>query len=140
MIEAIPVSAACAVSFLVAFPLVPEHVMLAWNVKYIFCFGILQDLARGVKLVRLGEMRNVAGMNQEFGLFRRGVNLRDGFAQRARYVWIRIFVKSDMGVANFNKTQAFDVFLLLLDPKKPRNRHPGRNRPKKAGARPAHAV
>src|SRR3954447_21688117 len=79
--------------------------MLAGHVVHVE--ARLRDDAVGiVEFGRLGEMRDIAGMNDERWLERQGLDLVDRFFERADGVGIGWLVESDMAVADLQEGQS----------------------------------
>ena len=78
--------------------------MLAGNVVHVEA-GLGDDAVGVVEFGRLGEMRDVAGMNDERWLHRQGLDFVDRFLERAEGVGIGRLVETDMAVADLQERQ-----------------------------------
>ena len=79
--------------------------MLAGHVKNPGRLQALQRFCQRVELLRLREVREVAGVQHEFGSHRQPVDFADRSAQRRRHVRIRVTVKTDMAVADLHEAE-----------------------------------
>ena len=79
--------------------------MLARHIEHLLGAAILEHLFQRVEFPRFGQVREIAGMQEEFRRFRQGVDARDGFAKRGGDVHVGGFVESDMAVADLHKMQ-----------------------------------
>ena len=111
-VRALVVKAVLALSFgifaeavQVLFAVVGEHVVLAGNVENPSRFGALEDLLGRVKFRRLGELRNIAGMQQEIRGRRRAVDAIDGDLECRGDVGIGFLAESDVGVADLDEAE-----------------------------------
>ena len=68
--------------------------------------GPLEDLGDGVELLRLGQVRQVAGVQQEGRGFRQGVDAVHGDLERAGHVLVRVLGEADVAVADLNEREA----------------------------------
>jgi hypothetical protein len=66
-------------------------------------YAVGEDLPRGIKLVGLREVRDIAGMDDEGGLIGQSVDGMDGVRQRAADVVVRGAREAKMAVADLNK-------------------------------------
>src|SRR6476620_368703 len=79
-----------------------DDVMLAGNVVNIE-LGLTDQLIGIVEFVGLGEMGDIAGMDNEGRVRLQFFDLTDGLAKRAERIRIGRFIEADMAVANMRK-------------------------------------
>src|SRR5262249_14422535 len=107
VVEAVPTlplgSFAVAVEISLAHTLIHE-VVLAGNVVNVE-LGLADDLLSIVELVSPGEMRDIARVDHKGWTKLHRLNLADGFAKRAKRVWIGRFVEADMAIADLQKAK-----------------------------------
>jgi hypothetical protein len=112
--------------------------VLARNVMHIE--PRLRDDAVGViEFGRLGEMRDVAGMDHERRLYRQHPDLVDALVERAERIRIGGQVETHMAVADLQEGEPPDALRLGLADQADRLRHAARDRPEDAGSGPGHA-
>ncbi len=113
LVEAVPARAlrafAIALQILLAF--VVEDVVLAGHEEDVLGAGGLQQLIHGVKLTRLGEMADVAGVQDEGGRDRQRIDFVYGGLQGADNVRIRRFVEPHVAVADLDEAEVALVFM-----------------------------
>jgi hypothetical protein len=103
--------------------------------------GLRDDAIGIVELGQPGEMRDVAGVNEEGRLHRRCLDLVDRFLKRADGVGIGRLVEADMAVADLQERQPARLLCgPCLADEANRSRNAARNRPQHAGAGPGHAL
>ena len=122
-VEAVPAGAlgAAAVALAVELLVIVEDVVLARDVVHVE--ARLRDDAIGVvELGRLGEMRDVAGMNDEGRLHRQRVDLVDRFLERADGIRIGGLVEADMAVADLQECQPARLGAAVASPMMPTER------------------
>ncbi len=99
--------------------------------------GLADELMRVVELLRLGEMRDVAGVQHEGGLLRHRLDLADRLFQRRARVGVGGLGEADVAVGDLHEGEAALLRLRLAD--QARGRHAAAHRPNDAAARPNHA-
>src|SRR6202040_3620242 len=115
-----------------------ENVVLARDVVNVE--ARLRDDAIGVvELGRLGEMRDIAGMNDECWLRRERADLLDGFLERADGIRIGGLVEADMAVADLQEREPARRRSLRFADDADGARYPARHGPQHARSRPGHA-
>ncbi len=111
VVEAVPAvaqgSLAVAVQEGLALPLV-EQVVLAGNMERLEP-RLAQDLVRVVEFLRLGELGDVAGVDDEIGLHRHGPDLGHRLAERRPRVGVRILVEADVAVAHLQEGEGLHL-------------------------------
>ena len=100
-VEAVPARAfgAATVAVAVELHVLVEDVMFARHVMHVEP-GLRDDAVGVVELGRLGEMGDIAGMNDEGWLHAQSLDLVDRFLERAERVGIGRLVEPDMAVAD----------------------------------------
>ncbi len=108
LIEAIPASAlgSFAIAFEILFAVVNCRVMFAGHVMNLLLLRSFEHLVHGVVLSGLGQMAEVAGMNDEVGRLRKRIDLVDCCLQRADHIGVGWFVETNVAVANLNETES----------------------------------
>src|SRR5208283_1255129 len=98
MIEAVPARplASLAEAFEILLPVVGGHVVLSGNIKNLLWPGTLEHLGNGVELARFRKMAEVAGVNDQIGLNRQGVDLVNGGLQGCRNIVVGGLIEADM--------------------------------------------
>src|SRR5512144_3172233 len=81
-----------------------EGIVLTWHIPHRRRQSF-EDLVSRVEFLRLREMGDIAGMQNERRLAREGVDLIDSELQRLDRLRIRVFVKADMTVANLHEVE-----------------------------------
>jgi hypothetical protein len=99
-------------------------------------------LIRSIKLGGLGQVGDIAGVDEERRFDGRVLNLVDGFAQGRRCIGVGCLVKADMAVAELHEREADRACreheFLLFGGK--RFWYAAHERPKNAGPGPCHAL
>src|ERR1700683_459929 len=111
-IEAVPAIAdgISPEAFTKHFAVVVQNVMLAGNVEDSIGFEALERFRERVELLRLGEVGQIAGGEDEGWGCGESIYLGDGFAQSCGDVGVGCLVETDMAIADLNETQiAFQV-------------------------------
>src|SRR5580693_2016506 len=105
LIKAVPASALCAfaVALQILLAIVTGRVVLAGHIEDLLRLCALQYPVHSVKLRRLRQVAQVAGVDDEFGLDHKRVDFLDSRLQRAIYIRIGWFVEADMAVADLNE-------------------------------------
>src|SRR6266481_272210 len=100
VVEAVPTFAfgPFAIALKVLLAIVDVRVMLAGHVMDLLGLGFLKELLNGIELFGLGGVREIAGVDQELGRFRQGVDLIDGGLKSAAYVRICRLVETNVTV------------------------------------------
>jgi hypothetical protein len=118
--------------------IVIENVVLARNVVHVqTCLS--DDAVRIVELCGLGEMRDIAGVNQKSGFYRQRADLVDRFLQSADRVRVSWLVEPDMAVADLQEGEPARARGLCFADDSKRVWYPARDGPQHARARPSHA-
>src|SRR5271166_1918123 len=105
-VEAVPARpfGVLAVAFAIELGVLIEEVVLAWNIMHVeACLG--DDALGVVELGRLGEMRNVSGVDHEGGLGWKRFDLRERLFEGADHIGISRLVEADMAVADLHETE-----------------------------------
>src|SRR5580704_6606411 len=79
-------------------------VVLAGQEEYLLVGGF-DDVIGVVPLLLLGEVADIAGMDEKGGLRRHRLDLRDCLGERGAWVRVWRLVKADMAVADLNKSE-----------------------------------
>ncbi len=85
-----------------------EHVVLARHMEGVEP-GFLQDLVGVVELLRLGQLGDVAGMDDEVGLARQGRDLGHRLAERDAGVGIGVLVEADVAVGDLQEGEGLHL-------------------------------
>ena len=107
VIEAVPAVAAgaLAIAFEIELGIVGEDIVLAGHVERAADLGPADDLIAGVELLGFGEMRDVAGVQEQGGALGQGVYFSDGSFERGGDVLIRRLVEADVAVAELDESE-----------------------------------
>ena len=84
---------------------VVEDVVFAGHIEDLFRAAVLQQLLEYVELRRLGEVGQVAGVEDELGGAGQGVDAGDGLAEGGGDVEVGGFVEADVAVADLHEVQ-----------------------------------
>ena len=105
-IEAAPARALRTFSVAIAklLAVIVQHVVLAGNEEN-FLAGVLQNLIDSVEFFRLGEMADVAGVQQKFRRIGQSPDFFHGGFQRSSDILIGGLVESHVAVADLHKLQ-----------------------------------
>src|SRR5260221_8946081 len=114
-----------------------QPVMLAGNVANL-AVGALDDLFGGVELPGLGEMADIAGMDQESRLGRQLADPPERGRQGLVRMRIGILVEADMGIADLDEGEASHARRLGVA-HQDRARHAPAHGPQHTGPGPGHA-
>src|SRR3984893_14157094 len=139
-VEAVPARAfgAATVAVAVELHVLVENVVFARYVMHVE--PRLRDDAVGVvKFGRLGEMGDIAGVNDEGWLDRKRIDLVQRFLERADRVRVRRLVESDMAVADLQEGQPARCDGLCFADNAHRARDAAGDGPQDAGTGPGHA-
>src|SRR5206468_3338704 len=79
--------------------------MLAGHVKNFAYLEALQVLLERIEFFRFGKMTQVTGVQDEVRRRRQRVDLRDRLLQRADDIFVRLFVKTDVAVADLHEAE-----------------------------------
>src|ERR1700676_3301270 len=101
--------------------------------------GLTEHLVGIVELGRLGEMCNVAGVNDEGRLHRHSLHLGDGLTQRAQRIRIGRFVEADVAVAHLQEGESGALRGSGFTDQSHGMRNATTDGPKYPGSRPDHA-
>src|SRR5690242_2879647 len=120
-----------------------EHVMLARHEEHRQP-KLFQHLLGVIELLIAGELRDVAGVNDEIGPVRQRLHLGDGFAEGSTSVGIGWLVEADVAVADLRKRERLGDHVLGGRGKRCvesyRAADPAFKSEQGAGARPRHAL
>src|SRR6185437_11317884 len=130
---------AAAVALFVDLDLGIDDVVLARHVMHVE-LGLRDNLIGVVEFRRLGQMRDVAGMDHESGLYRNRLDLADRLFQRALGVRVGRLVEAHMAVSDLQEREARRFGCRGFVNKPERMRHPAGNGPQHPGAGPGHAL
>src|SRR5262249_42920243 len=139
-VEAVPARAfgAATVAVAVELHVLVENIVFARHVMHVE--PRLRDDAVGVvEFGRLGEMGDIAGVNDEGWLDRKRIDLVQRFLERADSVRVRRLVESDMAVADLQEGQPTRFDGPCLADNAHRARDPAGDGPQDAGTGPGHA-
>src|SRR5205814_4582684 len=105
MIEARPAVAFCSLAetFEILFAVVVQDIVLARDVEDAARLTILQNLLQRVELLWLGEMRQVAGVENEIRRRRQRVDLGHRFLQGAEHILVSLLVETNVAVADLHE-------------------------------------
>src|SRR5471030_880795 len=119
---------------------VNEHVVFARYVVHIES-GALDDLRGGVELSGLGQVADVAGMDDEPGLLRTRADLVDGFLQGTCRIEVRVLTEANVTVADLHEAERVTVYFGCLRSPAYQLRpwHAAAHCPQHAGTGPCHA-
>ena len=139
-VEAVPAGAlgAAAIALAVELHVIIEDVVLAGHVMHVEA-GLGDDPVGVVEFGRLGEMGDIAGMNDEGWLHRQGLDLVDRFFERADGVGVGGLVETDMAVADLQERQPTRFGSRRLADNAHGTRHAACDRPQDASTGPGHA-
>ena len=139
-VEAVPARAfgAATVAVAVEFHVLVENVMFARHVMHVEP-GLRDDAVGIVEFGRLGEMGDIAGVNDEGWLDRKRIDLVQRFLERADSVRVRRLVESDMAVADLQEGQPTRCDGPCLADNAHRARDAAGDGPQDAGTGPGHA-
>src|SRR5512132_3044879 len=144
MVEAVPAVSlfAVAVVFEVTSRAVVEHVVLAGDVVDTLDLDVLEKLGGGVELLGLGQVGNVAGVNDEGRPRRYRIDLLDGAADGAGDVRVGFPLEADVAIAQLDEGEAAGRGFrsLGLADEAGAARNAAAHRPQDAGAGPRHAL
>src|SRR5207247_1071357 len=115
-----------------------ENVMFARNVMHVEP-GLRDDAVGVVEFGWLGEMGDIAGVNDEGWLDRKRIDLVQRFLERADSVRVRRLVESDMAVADLQEGQPTRCDGPCLADNAHRARDAAGDGPQDAGTGPGHA-
>ena len=85
--------------------IVTQDVVLAGDEEDLFRFAVLEHLLEIVELLRLRELREIAGVEDEIGCLRERVNAGDCFAEGRGDIRVGRFVEADMAVADLHEIE-----------------------------------
>ena len=115
--------------------------MLAGHEQHAVGAQLAQHLVRRVELVGLRELRDIAGVQHERGALGERVEARDGLAQRAGHVVVRVLVEADVAVADLREQEAARRRVARRRAAEhARHRHAAIERPEQTRASPRHAA
>jgi hypothetical protein len=95
-----------AVAFEIPGGAVVEHVMLAGDVVDAIDLELFEQLRRIVEFLRLGQVGDVAGVDDEGRPDRQGIDHLDGAADGARNVGVGFAFEAEMSVADLHEREA----------------------------------
>ena len=85
----------------------PIDVVLAWHVEDLADLDPLEDLGDGVELLGCREVGEVAGVDQEVGSLRQGVDPGHGLLKRGGHaLLVRVLAEPDVAVADLDEREA----------------------------------
>ena len=89
----------------ILFAVVGRGVVLARNEEGLFGFCTFDQFGKGVEFFGLGRMRDVPGVDDEFGLLGQGVDFSDGSLQGCANVGVGRFVEAHVTVADLDEME-----------------------------------
>ena len=114
--------------------------MLAGHVEDLADLDLLEDLGDGVELLGRREVGEVAGVDQEIGPLRQGVDPGHGLLERGGHgLLVRVLAEPDVAVADLDKREAARPRLSSVLAEGPGRKDPAACCPQDAGACPRHA-
>src|SRR4051812_1120281 len=144
MVEAVPAAAirALAVALQIGRAVVGGDVVLAGNVEDAVRPKPSENLRGRVELLRLRELGDVAGVQNERGALRQRVDLRDRLLQGCGDVLVRLLAEADVAVAHLHEEDALALRRREQIQAAERERlwYAAREPPDRRRARPGHAA
>jgi hypothetical protein len=125
---------------LLAVTLAIELSVIAGHEKDVFCVRFLQHAVHGVEFGRLGEMREVAGGDEEFGFQQRGVDFVDSYLERAVTSTLSRLVEANVTVADLDDVEIGIGGLLPGSAQDAGRQYAHGDSPDGAGADPTHIL
>src|SRR5262249_58290870 len=142
VVEAVPARAArpLAVAVQVTLAVIGEDVVFTWDIEDPIRADTLQDLGDRIELSRLGQVRQVAGVEHEGRRPGHRVDLFHRLFESARHVDVRGLAETDVAVADLDEAEIALGSVLLVLPEGPRRQEPTPDAPEHAGPGPGHAL
>src|SRR5262249_37826026 len=106
LVKTVPARAfgALSVSLAELLALVIQNIVFAWDEEHLFACA-LQDLVHIVELLRLRQVADISGVQQELRLYRQRLDLVDGGLQRPGDIRVCSFVEPHVTVADLDESQ-----------------------------------
>ena len=114
--------------------------MLAGDKKYLAGLHLFEKLCHRVEFFRLGKVGEVAGVKDERGLFRKGVDASDRLPQRGGDVLVGITGKAQVAVADLHKRECRLHHCVFHLAEHARGGDSAPHPPDQSGAHPRHAL
>src|SRR4029077_5324288 len=144
VVEAVPSCALCALSVTleILLAVVGQHVMLAWHEVGLLRRSSPQYLVEGVEFTGLGELAEIARVNEKVRFVRHCVNLVNCRLQGGSDIWVCWLVKTDMAVANLDKGEVTTLAGMVPGAlgECPRHWNATTQSPHQSSTRPCHAL
>src|ERR1700758_3951105 len=142
LIEAVPPCALCVLSVAleILLAVVGQHVMLAWHEVDLLRRSSPQYLVEGVEFTRLGELAEIARVNEKVRFVRHCIDLVDRRLQSGGDIRVCRLAKADMAVANLDKGEVNTLTGTLAAAlgECPRHWNTATQCPHQSGTRPCH--